>query len=89
MPQDVQACAKPSTVIELGVTKYSDPDDNFENGNLIDDIQGTFNFLSPDWNYKIPFDKGYYVEFKTKDFSEFWLNNGGLDRKTAFACMNS
>lgn len=76
------ACTKPAMVTELGVTKYSDPDDNFENGNLIDDIQGTFSFLSPDWNYKIPFDKGYYVEFKTKDFSEFWLNNGGPDKQT-------
>ena len=26
----------------------------------------------------MPFDKGYYAEFKVKDFSEFWLNNGGL-----------
>ena len=75
-------CTKPAMVTELGVTKYSDPDDNFENGNLGDDIQGMFNFLSADWNYKIPFDKGYYVEFKTKDFSEFWLNNGGPDRQT-------
>ena len=76
------SCTKPAMVTELGVTKYSDPDDNFENGNLGDDIQGMFNFLSADWNYKIPFDKGYYVEFKTKDFSEFWLNNGGTDRQT-------
>jgi Subtilase family/Secretion system C-terminal sorting domain/CARDB len=76
------SCTKPAMVTEIGVTKYSDPDDNFENGNLSDDIQGTFNFLSADWNYKIPFDKGYYVEFKTKDFSEFWLNNGGPDRQT-------
>ena len=75
-------CTRPAMVTELGVTKYSDPDDNFENGNLGDDIQGTFYFLSADWNYKIPFDKGYYVEFKTKDFSEFWLNNGGPDRQT-------
>ena len=76
------SCTKPAMVTELGVSKYSDPDDNFENGNLADDIQGTFTFLSPDWNYKIPFDKGYYVEFRTKDFSEFWLNNGGPDRQT-------
>ena len=75
-------CTKPAMVTELGVTKYSDPDDNFENGNLGDDIQGTFYYLNADWNYKIPFDKGYYVEFKTKDFSEFWLNNGGPDRQT-------
>ena len=76
------SCTKPAMVTELGVTKYSDPDDNFENGNLSDDIQGTFSFLSADWNYKIPFDIGYYVEFRTKDFSEFWLNNGGPDRQT-------
>lgn len=75
-------CTKPTMVTELGVTKYADPDDDFENGNLGDDLQGTFSFLSADWNYKIPFDKGYYVEFKTKDFSEFWLNNGGVDRQT-------
>jgi len=81
------SCTKPSMVTELGVTKYSDPDDNFENGNLADDIQGTFNFLSADWNYKIPFDKGYYVQFKTKDFSEFWLNNGAVNRQTALSGM--
>ncbi|HET6767026.1 MAG TPA: T9SS type A sorting domain-containing protein, partial [Chitinophagaceae bacterium] len=73
-------CTKPAMATELGITKYSDPDDKFENGNLADDIVGAFNFLSPQWNYKIPFDNGYYVEFKTKDFSEFWLNNGGADR---------
>ena len=71
------SCTKPSMVTELGVTKYADPDDNFENGNLGDDIREHLIFLSADWNYKIPFDKGYYVQFKTKDFSEFWLNNGG------------
>ena len=81
------SCAKPAMVTELGVTKYSDPGDNFENGNLADNIQGIFNFLSADWNYKIPFDKGYYVQFKTKDFSEFWLNNGGDDRLTALSGM--
>jgi hypothetical protein len=80
-------CAKPSMVTELGITKYSDTDDNFENGNLVDDIQGTFSFLSADWNYKIPFDKGYYVQFKSKDFSEFWLNNGAVDRQSALAGM--
>ena len=81
------SCTKPAMATELGVTKYSDPDDNFENGNLADDIQGTFNFLSADWNYKIPFDKGYYVQFKTKDFSEFWLNNGAMDRQTPLSGM--
>jgi hypothetical protein len=81
------SCTKPSMVTELGVSKYSDIDDNFENENLADDIQGTFKFLSADWNYKIPFDKGYYVQFKTKDFSEFWLNNGAMDRQTVLSGM--
>ncbi len=31
---------------------------------------------------KVPFDKGYYAEFKVKDFSEFWLNTGGFERNT-------
>jgi hypothetical protein len=31
---------------------------------------------------KVPFDKGYYAEFKVKEFSEFWLNSGGLNRAT-------
>ena len=30
----------------------------------------------------MPFDKGYYAEFKVKDFSEFWLSNGGLNNNT-------
>jgi hypothetical protein len=72
-------CTKPAMAAELGVTKYADPDDNFENGSLGDNVQGLYSFLSADWYHKIPFDKGYYVEFKVKDFSEFWLNNGGFD----------
>ena len=75
-------CTKPAMVTELGVTKYSDTDDNFENGNLGDDISGVFSFLSAEWNPKVPFDKGYYAEFRVKDFSEFWLNNGGFDNQT-------
>ncbi len=75
-------CTKPAMASELGSTKYSDTDDNFENDNLGDDIAGTFSFLSADWNFKVPFDKGYYIQFSVKDFSEFWLNNGGTDRQT-------
>ena len=77
------ACTKPRDVTDLGVTKYADTDDNAENGTIADNINGTYSFLSADWNHKIPFDKGYYVEFKVRDFSEFWLNNGYFDRLTA------
>lgn len=74
---DCGTCYKPTTAYGLGVSKYSDPDDNFENGTINDNNQGTWKFITPDNAVKVPFDKGYYAEFKVKDFSEFWLNNGG------------
>ena len=75
-------CTKATTAYELGVSKYSDPDKSFENGNVSDDQQGIWNFISADNMVKVPFDKGYYAEFKVKNFSEFWLNNGGFDKST-------
>jgi len=77
------ACTKPANAYELGVSKYSDPDKNFENGNINDNQQGIWNFISSDNVIKVPFDKGYYAEFKVKDFSEFWLNNGGIDKSSS------
>lgn len=75
-------CMKPASAYELGVSKYSDPDTSFENGSVNDDNQGVWDFLSADKVTKVPFDKGYYAEFKVKDFSEFWLNSGGFDRSS-------
>lgn len=72
-------CYKPRMAYELGVSKYSDPDDNFENGSVLDDNQGVWTFINSGKARKVPFDKGYYAEFKVNDFSEFWLNNGGFD----------
>ncbi len=74
------ACYKPTMAYELGVSKYSDPDDNFENGTIMDDNQGIWTFMNSSKTRKVPFDKGYYAEFKVNNFSEFWLNNGGFDR---------
>lgn len=72
-------CYKPAMAYELGVSKYSDPDNNNENGTLLDDNLGTWTFINPGRTKMVPFDKGYYAEFKVNDFSEFWLNNGGFD----------
>ena len=76
------SCSRPSSAYELGVSKYTDPDKSFENGSVNDDQQGVWTFLSPDNVAKVPFDKGYYAEFKVKDFSEFWLNNGGFGQSS-------
>ncbi len=72
-------CSKPSMAYELGVSKYSDPDDSKENGTLADNSTGNWLFINPANCVKVPFDKGYYAEFKVKEFSEFWLNNGGFN----------
>jgi hypothetical protein len=73
-------CFKPSMAYELGVSKYSDADDSKENGTLADNTPGNYIFINSANVKKIPFDKGYYAEFKVKNFSEFWLNNGGFDK---------
>ena len=75
-------CYKPAMAYELGVSKYSDADDNKENGTLADNTPGNYIFISSANVKKVPFDKGYYAEFKVKNFSEFWLNNGGFDKNT-------
>jgi hypothetical protein len=72
-------CFKPSTGYDLGVSKYSDPNDTYENGTISDNIQGIWSFINSNKVRKVPFDKGYYAEYKVKDFSEFWLNMGGLN----------
>ena len=76
-------CTKPSTAYDLGVSKYSDPDDNKEDGDVANSIGGIWNFIQSSNARKVPFDKGYYAEFKVKDFSEFWLNNGGFNNITS------
>ena len=71
-------CSKPTTAYDLGVSKYNDADTTKENGTVIDDITGNWSFITSANVRKVPFDKGYYAEFKTKKFSEFWLNSGSL-----------
>ncbi len=72
-------CSKPSMAYELGVSKYNDPDTSKENGTLADNNSTDWLFINSAKAVKVPFDKGYYAEFKVKDFSEFWLNNGGFN----------
>ena len=71
-------CSKPAMAYELGVSKYTDPVKNNENGTIADDNLGSWLFINPAQLSMVPFDKGYYAEFKVKDFSEFWLNNGSF-----------
>ena len=70
-------CEKPEDAYELGVTKYDDMNDNNENHTLADNLTGAYSFIPPGRVRTVPYDNGYYAEYKVKDFSEFWLNNGG------------
>ncbi|MGB3006267.1 MAG: T9SS type A sorting domain-containing protein, partial [Chitinophagaceae bacterium] len=73
-------CYKPSMAYELGVSKYSDPNDFYEDGVVENSLAvNGWKFINNSKIRMVPFDKGYYAEFKVKDFSEFWLNNGGFD----------
>lgn len=73
------SCTKPSMAYELGVSKYSDPNDAVEDGSLGNSLGNYWSFINATNAVKVPFDQGYYAEFKVKNFSEFWLNNGGFD----------
>ncbi|HEV7621374.1 MAG TPA: T9SS type A sorting domain-containing protein, partial [Flavisolibacter sp.] len=72
------SCNNVSSAYELGVSKYTDPDTSLENGTIADNNYGLWNFIPADKLIKVPYDKGYYAEFKVRDFSEFWLNNGSF-----------
>lgn len=71
------ACSKPADPYELGVTKYSGIVAQ-ENGTLVDNIGGFYQFILPANTEIIPYDNGYYAEYAVSSFSEFWLSNGGI-----------
>jgi hypothetical protein len=72
------ACSKPKDPYELGVTKYSGAAAQ-ENGTLADNGGAVYAYILPANTEIIPYDNGYYAEFSVNSFSEFWLNNGGVN----------
>nr|MBP6687011.1 S8 family serine peptidase [Lacibacter sp.] len=66
-------CIKFSDAYLAAVTKYSGSA-SFENGVLNDGAGGTFQFIDSGKVDVLPFNNGYYAEFKVKTFSEFWIN---------------
>ncbi len=72
------SCTKPYDPYELGVTKYSGTAIQ-ENGTLADNFNGAYMYVLPANTEIVPYDTGYYAEFPVNSFSEFWLNNGGIN----------
>jgi hypothetical protein len=75
-----QNCTKPTTAYDLGVSKYSDVDDSREDGSISNNLPGGWLFIPPGAVSIVPFAKGYYAEYKVRNFSEFWLNHGGINQ---------
>ncbi|MBK7884444.1 MAG: S8 family serine peptidase [Chitinophagaceae bacterium] len=71
-------CTSISDPYVSGVTKYSGTVLD-ENGTFADNLNGVKNFILPANVAIIPFEDGYYAEFSVGSFSEFWINNGGVD----------
>jgi hypothetical protein len=66
-------CIKFTDAYLAAVTKYNGSA-SFENGILNDGADGTFQFIDSGKVDVVPFNNGYYAEFKVKSFSEFWIN---------------
>jgi hypothetical protein len=66
-------CLKLNDAYRTAITQYSGPAE-FENGILNDGAGGTYSFIPPSKVEIIPFNNGYYAEFKVKSFSEFWIH---------------
>lgn len=68
-------CTTISDAFEAGITKYSGIN---ENGLLEDNSGMGYTFFLPSTVDVVPFADGYYVEFNTSDFSEFYINGGNV-----------
>lgn len=71
-------CGKPASAMELGISKYSDSNDANEDGNVANNTGQGWLFINAPKVKKVPFDKGYYAEFKVKNLSEFWLSKEAM-----------
>lgn len=67
---DKTGVAKPKSAYDLTVTKYSGVN---EDGSLLNNGVTGWSFYPKSAIETVPYMNGYYVEFQTKTFSEFWL----------------
>ncbi|WP_031526980.1 S8 family serine peptidase [Dyadobacter crusticola] len=61
---------KPSSVYDLTLTKYAGPN---QDGDLANNTNDGWDYFPREKVAKVPYQNGYYLEFETKTFSEFWL----------------
>ncbi|WP_229240830.1 S8 family serine peptidase [Dyadobacter sp. SG02] len=61
---------KPGSAYELAITKYSGSN---EDGDLTNNGSVAWTYYAKNIVKKVPYAQGYYLEFTTKSFSEFWF----------------
>jgi hypothetical protein len=66
--------APPKSAYELGVTKFNGNLTN-ENGTLSDNAGGYYLYIPRSNVNVVPYNNGYYSEFSTNGFGEFWMDN--------------
>ena len=77
--EDCSTCAPVESAYELGVSQYSSLPAGADNGTLADN-EGTRWWWHPSSRVRIvPYDIGYYAEFKVGRLSEFWLSPSPLN----------
>lgn len=74
-------CTSPTTAFDLAVSKYSNADRSLEDGSLANDTNVGWSFFASSDVVKVPYDNGYYAEFKLQSFSEFWLAKNAIQVK--------
>jgi Secretion system C-terminal sorting domain len=75
-------CSKPANAYRLGISQYSTDSLSEENDSIPDNINGNWSFIENRKIKIVPYDKGYYAEFKVKNLSEFRLNSGGPNQQS-------
>uniref|UniRef100_UPI003F6F205E T9SS type A sorting domain-containing protein n=1 Tax=Dyadobacter sp. TaxID=1914288 RepID=UPI003F6F205E len=78
-----ESCDKPEHAYQLALSKYRNADTSKEDGTLANNSDGGWSFHDGTEVRIVPFDKGYYAEFKVKNFSEFWLAKGFIGNSSS------
>jgi hypothetical protein len=80
---ECSGCSAPASAYDLSLSKFSTSDVSKEDGSLHNDIDDNgWSFFAAGDVVKVPYDDGYYVEFKTRSFSEFWLAGDAISTQS-------
>lgn len=74
------SCVRVGSVAELGVTGYSDTVGSTQNLMLSDNGRGSWTYRTRNQVKRVPYLNGYYMEFPTRTWEEYWMNSGWVDR---------